>query len=129
MADLDKVVNDLPGRETRRAHTGGGRLAIYSAREGPGAEDVVLVEVYSNGAVRVIDRSAAIGSEYTGASVIGRRGTPRSSQLRARHGGPTPCGILANLAGLIPVARPCTPAALVDAFAWSRVRREDLVFA
>lgn len=65
LAGLDSVVDGLPGRERRRTHAGGarGRLAIYSAREDPSGEHVVLVEVFRNGAVRVIHRSASIANE------------------------------------------------------------------
>jgi glutamyl-Q tRNA(Asp) synthetase len=50
------------------------------------------------------------------------------SQLRTRYDGPTLCGILAETAGLLPRARPCTPAELVGSFDWARVRSDDVVF-
>jgi len=49
------------------------------------------------------------------------------SELRARHDGPTLCGILAHAAGLAATPAPCRPAELLEAFDWQRVPRSDRV--
>lgn len=49
------------------------------------------------------------------------------TQLRAAYGPRELCGALAHAAGLLDAPRPCTPAELVAAFDWARVRREDRV--
>ncbi len=49
------------------------------------------------------------------------------TQLRARHGGPELCGLLAHAAGLLERPAACTPAELVAGFDWARVARHDRV--
>jgi glutamyl-Q tRNA(Asp) synthetase len=49
------------------------------------------------------------------------------SQLRARHDGPSLCGILAHAAGLAPSPSPCMPSALIASFDWRRVPTTDRV--
>ncbi len=48
------------------------------------------------------------------------------SAVRARYTGRELCGWLAHAVGLAADATPCAPRELVDAFAWSRVARDDL---
>jgi glutamyl/glutaminyl-tRNA synthetase len=48
-------------------------------------------------------------------------------ELRARHSGEELCGLLAHAAGLVDVARPCTPRDLVATFDWSRVPTSDRI--
>jgi glutamyl-Q tRNA(Asp) synthetase len=47
--------------------------------------------------------------------------------LRHRYGAPALCGFLAWCAGLVPRPDPCQPRDLLPAFAWSRVRADDLL--
>jgi glutamyl-Q tRNA(Asp) synthetase len=49
------------------------------------------------------------------------------SQLRARHDGPSLCGILAHAAGLALSPAPCAPSALIAGFDWRRVPADDRV--
>ncbi len=49
------------------------------------------------------------------------------SHLRARHDGPTLCGVLAHAANLTEAAAPCTPRDLVATFDWRRVPTRDRV--
>jgi hypothetical protein len=62
---LDGVLDRLPGREDRRRHAGGarGRLAIYSTRRDPYVAYVVIVEVDTQGVIRVIHTSDAFACE------------------------------------------------------------------
>jgi glutamyl-tRNA synthetase/glutamyl-Q tRNA(Asp) synthetase len=48
-------------------------------------------------------------------------------ELRARYSGEELCGVLAQAAGLVDEARPCTPRSLVASFDWSRIRSADRV--
>ena len=49
------------------------------------------------------------------------------TQLRARHAAPELCGLLAYAADLLDRPLACTPAELVSAFDWRRVRARDRV--
>jgi glutamyl/glutaminyl-tRNA synthetase len=49
------------------------------------------------------------------------------SELRARHDGPTLCGLVAHAAGLAATPAPCRPAELVAGFDWQRVPSADRV--
>ena len=49
------------------------------------------------------------------------------TQLRARHAAPELCSLLAYAADLLDHPRACTPAELLPAFSWSRVRDRDRV--
>ena len=48
-------------------------------------------------------------------------------ELSRHYDGPALCGWLAHLAGLTRDSAPTTPAALLESFAWSRVRDDDVV--
>ncbi len=54
-------------------------------------------------------------------------GSAPASALRARYRADELCGLLAGAVGLATDHRPTRPAELLPAFAWSRVRHEDLV--
>jgi glutamyl-tRNA synthetase/glutamyl-Q tRNA(Asp) synthetase len=49
------------------------------------------------------------------------------SALRARHDGPTVCGILAHAIGLVGEPTPCTARSLIRGFDWIRVSATDRV--
>jgi glutamyl/glutaminyl-tRNA synthetase len=52
-------------------------------------------------------------------------GSIGTGALRGRYRADELCGLLAHAAGLAPTAAPVTPAALVPAFSWQRVRTDD----
>lgn len=52
-------------------------------------------------------------------------GSIPSSVLRPRYRGDELCGVLAHACGLAPTAAPVHPRALIDRFAWERVRADD----
>lgn len=54
-------------------------------------------------------------------------GAVGASELRRAYTAPQLCGWLAAVAGLRPVAEPCTPADLTHDFSWERVRRDDVL--
>lgn len=49
------------------------------------------------------------------------------TEVRTRYSGAELCGLLAHGIGLVEDARPRSPAELVAAFSWEKVRKEDLV--
>jgi glutamyl-Q tRNA(Asp) synthetase len=65
--------------------------------------------------------------ERRGAKLAKLHGAVGYAELRATYRAPELCGVLACAAGLRPSADPVTPRALLDGFAWSRVRDEDRV--
>jgi hypothetical protein len=124
LAGLDSVIDGLSGHEMRRSHVGGarGRLAIYSERDHPHVTYVVLVEVYANGAVRVIHRSTTIATEQgwfdpTGTLYLGWSDTT-VTQL-----GPTTTGysrhtIVFDTDGVQPIADWSAPTLCSDGQRW-----------
>lgn len=65
--------------------------------------------------------------EQSGDKLAKLHGSIPFSALRARYTGAELCGVLAHGAGLLDVARACTPHELVARFAWSRVPVRDRV--
>ena len=54
-------------------------------------------------------------------------GAVGASELRRSYSAPALCGWLAAVAGIHPVADPCTPQELLRDFTWERVRRDDVL--
>ncbi|HUS63679.1 MAG TPA: glutamate--tRNA ligase family protein [Kofleriaceae bacterium] len=65
--------------------------------------------------------------EPRGAKLAKLHGSVGAATLRARYGPGELCGILAWAAGLVAAPAPVTPRALVDGFAWERVRGVDAI--
>jgi glutamyl/glutaminyl-tRNA synthetase len=70
---------------------------------------------------------AAASPGAPGAKLAKLHGSLPFSQLRARHGAPELCGLLAHAAELLPRSAPCAPSELVSGFDWARVRDRDRV--
>ena len=67
--------------------------------------------------------------EEAGGKLAKLHGSIGWRELASSGDGPALCGRLARIAGLRADARPATPRALLDDFAWARVRADDVVFA
>ena len=65
--------------------------------------------------------------ESSGDKLAKLHGSIPFTLVRAHYSGPELCGWLGHTAGLLDVPRACSPADLVEDFAWSRVPTEDLV--
>ena len=65
--------------------------------------------------------------EESGGKLAKLHGAVGWRELAQVYSGPALCGLLAQLSGLAPDARPTTPRALLAVFDWARVRSDDLL--